>query len=337
MRAVLTTAVLLAVAAAALPAQSPSPPEVASIRTAAAALSQMHSLLISRDGRLVVEYYAPGHGATRLANVKSVSKSIVSTLVGIAIEQELIDGLDAPIVRWFPELRQSPDARKPAITIGDLVTMRSGLASTSGEHYGAWVNSRNWVTSALARPMISAPGDVDGVQHRHVAHPVGHPHEGDRQEHAPVRQRGAGTPIGFSFANWLRDPQGVYFGGNEMQMTPRQMIAVGELYLNNGRAAGRQVVPAAWVERSCEPVTRSRFDRSREYGLGWWVQEIGGHRACFAWGYGGQYIMFFRDLDLVVAVTSSPDISDERHGYRRQLFELLRTRVLPIARSWPAA
>jgi CubicO group peptidase (beta-lactamase class C family) len=93
-------------------------------------------------------------------------------------------------------------------------------------------------------------------------------------------------------------------------------------------------VPAAWVERSCEPVTRSRFDRSREYGLGWWVQDVGGHRACFAWGYGGQYIMFFRDLDLVVAVTSSPDISDERHGYRRQLFDLLRTRVLPeVARS----
>jgi CubicO group peptidase (beta-lactamase class C family) len=74
------------------------------------------------------------------------------------------------------------------------------------------------------------------------------------------------------------------------------------------------------------------FDRTREYGLGWWIQQIGGHRACFAWGYGGQYIMVFRDLDLVVVVTSNPNVSDERRGYRRQLFDLLATHVLPPTR-----
>jgi CubicO group peptidase (beta-lactamase class C family) len=138
-------------------------------------------------------------------------------------------------------------------------------------------------------------------------------------------------PLGVTLARWPRDPQGIYFGGNEMLMTPRQMLAVGELWLNGGRANGAQVVPAAWVETSCQPRTRSRWDPEREYGYGWWIQTIGGHRACFAWGYGGQYILVFRESALVVAVTSATAVSDERHGYRRQLFALLEAHVLPPA------
>jgi CubicO group peptidase (beta-lactamase class C family) len=107
------------------------------------------------------------------------------------------------------------------------------------------------------------------------------------------------------------------------------MLALGELYLNRGRAGETQVVPADWVDRSCVPVTRSRFDRTREYGMGWWIQDFGEHRACFAWGYGGQYIMVFRELDLVVVVTSDPSVSDERRGYRRGLFDLLEDHLLP--------
>jgi CubicO group peptidase (beta-lactamase class C family) len=130
-------------------------------------------------------------------------------------------------------------------------------------------------------------------------------------------------PIGITLARWMRDPQGIYFGGNEMLLTPRQMVAIGELYRNRGRAGGQQVVPAAWVDASCTPRTRSRWDGDREYGYGWWSQEFAGHLACFAWGFGGQYVFVFRDLDLVVAIASSTTISDERRGYRRQLFDLL--------------
>jgi CubicO group peptidase (beta-lactamase class C family) len=136
-------------------------------------------------------------------------------------------------------------------------------------------------------------------------------------------------PLGISLARWPRDPQGIYFGGNEMLMTPRQMTTFGELYLNRGRAGEQQVVPAAWVDTSCKPRTRSRWDSDREYGYGWWSQQFAGHRACFAWGFGGQYIFVFRDLDLVVAVTSSTAASDERRGYRRQLFDLIEMHILP--------
>lgn len=80
---------------------------------------------------------------------------------------------------------------------------------------------------------------------------------------------------------------------------------------------------------SSQPRTRSRWDPDREYGYGWWSQTFNGHRACFAWGFGGQYIFVFRELDLVVAVTSATTVSDERRGYRRQLFDLLETHILP--------
>ncbi len=215
------------------------------------------------------------------------------------------------------------------MTVEDLLTMRSGLASTSGGQYGRWVSSPNWVRYALNQPMVSDPGTSmeysTGTSHILSAILTRASGKSTHQFATDVLAK----PLGITLARWTRDPQGIYFGGNEMLMTPHQMIAFGELYLNRGRAGEQQVLPAAWVETSCTPRTRSRWDSDREYGYGWWTQEFGGHRACFAWGFGGQYIFVFRDLDLVVAVTSSTTVSDERRGYRRQLFDLLEQYVLP--------
>jgi CubicO group peptidase (beta-lactamase class C family) len=300
-----------------------------STRAAAAALPQMHGLLVSHRGQLVFEYYAKGHGASRLANIKSASKSIIATLVGIAINRKLIGGVREPIARWFPELRKDPDPRKRAITIEDLLTMRSGLESTSGENYGRWVSSRNWVRFALERPMVSDPGTSmeysTGTSHLLSAILTKASGKTTHQFATEVLAK----PIGITLARWPRDPQGIYFGGNEMMMTPRQMVAFGELWLNRGRVKGTQVVPAEWVETSCRPRTRSRWDADRQYGYGWWTQTFKGHRACFAWGFGGQYVFVFRELELVIAVSSATTVSDERRGYRRQLFDLLERHILP--------
>ena len=316
------------IAAAALTGAAPQP-DYAPARAAAAALPQMHALLVSHRGQLVLEYYAAGYSAGRLANIKSASKSVIAALVGIAIERKLIAGVREPIVRWFPELRRDADPRRRAITIEDLLTMRSGLESTSGGNYGRWVSSRNWVRFALERPMVSDPGTSmeysTGTSHLLSAILTKASGRSTHQFAADVLAR----PLGITLARWPRDPQGIYFGGNEMLMTPRQMIAFGEMWRNAGRARGVQIVPAAWVETSCQPRTRSRWDADREYGYGWWSQTFNGHRACFAWGFGGQYIFVFRELDLVVAVTSATSVSDERRGYRRQLFDLLETHVLP--------
>ncbi len=299
---------------------------------AAGELPQLHSLLVTVRGELVLEHYAPKIKAGGLANFKSASKSIISTLIGIAISKRLIASVDDPASKYLPALaRATPEKR--TITIEDLLTMRSGLESTSGENYGRWVSSRNWVQHVIDRPLVSKPGTTmeysTGTSHVLSAIIT----RVSKTSTWQFAQTNLAKPLGISLARWTRDPQGIYLGGNEMLMTPRQMVEYGELYLNRGRVGERQVVPAAWVAESCRPRTRSRWDPTREYGYGWWIQNIGGHQSCFAWGYGGQYVFTFPELDAVVVVTSTT-ASEERHGYRRRLFDLISEHVLaPLATS----
>jgi CubicO group peptidase (beta-lactamase class C family) len=298
----------------------------------AAELPQLHSLLVSVRGELVLEHYAPKIKAAGLANIKSASKSIISTLIGIAISKRLIGSVNDPASKYLPALaRATPEKR--TITIEDLLTMRSGLESTSGENYGRWVSSRNWVQHAIDRPLVSKPGTTmeysTGTSHLLSAIIT----RVSKTSTWQFAQTNLAKPLAISLARWTRDPQGIYLGGNEMLMTPRQMVEYGELYLNRGRVGERQVVPAEWVAESCRPRTRSRWDPTREYGYGWWIQNIGGQPSCFAWGYGGQYVFTFPQLEAVVVVTSTT-ASEERHGYRRRLFELISEHVLaPLSMS----
>jgi CubicO group peptidase (beta-lactamase class C family) len=333
-----------------------APFEADAVDEAARDLPRLHSLLISRRGELIFERYYRGARADRAANIKSASKSVISALVGIAVDRGSIPSVTTSIVTFFPALARDPDPRKRAITIEDLLTMRSGLEGTSNRNYGAWVLSRNWVQHALARPMFAEPGAVMDYS------------TGNTHLLSAILTKISGTstwqfandvlarPLGFTLQQWPRDPQGIYFGGNDMLMTPRQLVAFGALYLNKGQAQGRQVVPEPWVERSCEGRRREfrpgdrrlnpnrdggpgvnpnrGFDptRDRRYGLGWWVYEIDGYETCFAWGYGGQYVFVVPALDLVIVTTASSDVSEERHGHRRLLFDIVsRLVVRPLA------
>ena len=332
----LTLAWLLASPGASAPAaqESRAATSVIDLSTAASELPQLRSLLVSWRGELIAEHYARGVRPTGLANIKSASKSIIAALVGIAIERGLIKGVREPIVSYFPELRAGPRRRKRDITIEDLLTMRSGLESTSGRNYGAWVQSRE--LGALRAD--AAAGRRPGRRRWSTAPAV-------RTCSPPFSRRRPATstwqfaqeslarPLGFTLARWPQDPQGIYFGGNEMLMTPRQMIAIGELYLE-ARQRERPPGRAGVVGRhSCMPRTFSAYDPDRLYGYGWWIQAFESGTACFAWGYGGQYIFVFRDLDLVVTATSSTAVSEERRGHRRQLFELIEQKVLRPVRT----
>ena len=330
------------------PAAAPWNPDA--VDAAARSLPRLHSLLVSRGGEPVFERYYNGARRDRPANIKSASKSVISALVGIALQRGLIPSLDTPIVTYFPELASDPDPRKRAITVEHLLAMRPGLEGTSNRNYGAWVTSRNWVRHALARPMFAAPGEE-------MEYSTGNTHllsailtKATGRSTWDFANDALGTPLGFAFPQWPRDPQGIYFGGNDMLMTPRQMLALGELYLRDGRGpageASGQVVPEGWVARSCDGRARNRrpgnpaFDasggvdpmRARRYGYGWWVHDIRDHETCFAWGYGGQYIFVVPTLDLVMVTTSSPDVSDERRGHRRVVFDILEQMVIaPMA------
>ena len=302
------------------------------VRRVAATLPRLHSLVVSHRGEVVFEHYGRGHSATRPANVKSASKSVISALAGIAIERGLIKGVNQPIVDLLPELAKDRDPRKRTITTEHLLTMRSGLESTSGPNYGRWVTSGNWVAHALARPMVAEPGTTmqysTGTSHILSALLT----RVTKMSTWQFANAALGKPLGIQLARWPQDPQGIYFGGNDMLLTPRQMVAFGELYLNDGRVKGQQVVPEAWVKTSCVPRTSSRFDPGREYGYGWWIDEVGGATACYAWGYGGQFILVFDALDLVVTATSSTSESDERRGYRRDLLRMIGDQIVqPLA------
>ena len=297
----------------------------------AAELPRLHSLIVSRRGEILLERYYNGARPTRPANIKSAAKSIISALVGIAIERRLIPGAETRITSYFPTLAKDRDPRKQQITIEDLLTMRSGLETTSNRNYGAWVQSRNWVQHALARPLLSTPGTA-------MDYSTGNTHllsailtKATASSTWQFANERLAAPLGFTLARWPQDPQGIYFGGNDMLLTPRQMLAFGQLYLDRGRVNGRQVVPESWIDRSF--LTRARsFWSGQEYGYGWWMRELGGHRAYFAWGFGGQYIFVVPSLDLVVVTTSSPTVAEDRRSHRRNVFDLVEFLVVePVA------
>ena len=300
---------------------------------AAAQLPRLRSLLVSWRGSLILERYYGGARAAQPANIKSASKSLISALVGIAVSKGIIKSVDQPIVDFFPELATDPEQKKREITIEDLITMRSGLESTSGREYGAWVQSRNWVRYVLAQPLIDEPGT-------RVEYSTGTSHllsailtKATKKSTWQFAQEELAKPLGFSLAHWPQDPQGIYFGGNDMLMTPRQMIRFGELYQNNGRVGDRQLIPKSWIDKADDGVGRSRWGSDREYGYGFWIREFAGHKSFYAWGYGGQFIFVIPDLQLVVVTTSRSDASRERRDHLGAIYDLVETLIVPVVRT----
>ena len=296
-------------------------------------MDRLRSLLISRNGDIVVEQYFNGMTPYRTANVKSVSKSVMSALIGIAIEQGHIEGLDQPISDFYADRLQAEPA-KGAITIGNLLSMQAGLETTSFYNYGAWVLSDDWVGFALRQPFRAEPGT-------RMLYSTGNTHllsdiltRATGRSTLSFAQETLGQPLGIRVQPWTQAPDGVYFGGNNMEFTPRQMLAIGELYMNGGRADGRQVIPEDWIETSLTPVVRSSRNTERQYGYGWWMRDMAGLPTAYAWGYGGQFILLVKDLDLVVVTTSSSEPGDTRRRHIRELYNLLEFEIVqPAATS----
>lgn len=294
----------------------------------AASLPRLRSLLISVDGRLAAERYFGGATAARPANIKSASKSVIATLVGAAIDRGHIAGVYEPIGSYFSEYVRDPAKR--AITIEDLITMRSGLETTSNRHYGRWVQSRNWVRHVLERPFVDVPGGrmVYSTGSTHLLSAILTKATGVST--LQFARSALGQPLGITFDAWTRDPQGIFLGGNEMPMRPRDMLKVGELYLNDGQYQGRRVVSADWVKTSIEPRTVSRFG-DREYGYGWWIRTLADRDVFYAWGYGGQFIFIVPSVRTVVVVTSVSEPGSERREHLNAVYDLVEEQVIRVA------
>lgn len=294
-------------------------------------MPRLHSLLINHDNKLVVEEYFNGRRASQRANVKSVSKSIMSALVGIAIADGKVAGVDQSIGDYTVLVDEQTDPAKHRITVGNLLSMQAGLETTSFYNYGAWVLSDNWIRFAMQQPLIAEPGTQ-------LTYSTGSTHmlsaiitEATGESTWAFARKRLARPLGFELAAWQRDPQGIYFGGNNMELTPRQMLSFGRLYLNGGEVDGQRIIPQEWVDLSLTPRVESGREAGRYYGYGWWTKRMAGFEAPYAWGYGGQFIMLVPELDLVVVTTSSSQPGSGRRAHIRALYDLIEDKIIKVA------
>lgn len=302
----------------------------------------LHSLLIVRNGYLVLEEYFGGYHADSLHTLQSVSKSFTSAMMGIAIDQGRIRGVEEKILDFFPDIRdiQNLDDRKRSIKLKDLLTMRSGTDYHEG--YDGSPHDRlnhldeGWDRFYLNRPMVSRPGsrfqyDSGGVilmsailRNRTGMHADG------------FADRYLFPPLGISKRKWFKNEEGHPHTGGGMYLLPRDMAKFGLLYLRSGQWEDRQVVPAWWVEASFKKhvlFSDRRGGHDIGYGYLWWILEAdpggsGDINIFAAKGFMGQYIFVIPEHDMVVVVTGGA-----RSGFdMRRPIEFLYSHILPSVR-----
>ncbi len=279
---------------------------------------QLHALIVQRGGVREVEEVMRGPALTRPVNVKSASKTLVATLLGIAVDRGEVPGVAATLGEVAPGLIPSGAAPEVAgITLEDLVTLRAGLERTSGANYGPWVSSRNWVADALGREMVAEPGGrmLYSTGTTHVLGAVLAEVAGESLL-ALMRAR-LGAVLG-EVPAWTRDPQGRYLGGNEMAVSPEGMARFGEMIRAGGEWEGERLVSAEWIEASFVPRTRSPWS-GLGYGYGWFLGEVRGMRYGLARGYGGQVLAVCPEAEVVVVITSDPMQPARSGGYFGEL------------------
>lgn len=309
---------LCAPAVLVLPAAGRAAP--ANLAAHARSLPQLHAIALSREGREVLAIAPRGPGLDRPANVKSVSKTLLALMTGVAIERGVLAG---PEQRVLPLLGRAPfGGPGDALTVGDLLSMRAGLESTSGPRYGSWIASPDWVEHVLTRPSAGPPGGrfvystggwhLLGAALSRVA---------GRSLHALAREW-IGDPLGIEMPPWVRDPQGRFLGGNEMAVSPRGLLRIGETVLAGGAHEGAQVIPAGWIETSMEPRARSPWSGDA-YGYGWFLTRIAGREAAYGRGYGGQILAVVPEEGIALAITSDPTLPARSGGYFSELRALM--------------
>lgn len=290
---------------------------------------EIDSVSIIRNGYLVVDATVYPFRPNTKHVIHSCTKSIVSILIGIAIEQGYIEGVQQPILSFFPgKTVANLDARKEAMTLEHVLSMATGLNCRDSYLY-RWQGlnqmrgSDDWVQFMLDLPMVDDPGTrfeyCNGASYL-LSAIIKETTGVSALEYAQEHLFG---PLGISDVVWPYSPQEVNIGWGEIRMLPLDMAKIGILYLNGGRWEGKHIVSTAWVEES----TREHISATLEdgYGYQWWVDDSG---IFMALGYAGQFIFVIPDKEMVVVFTS--DLSEEDFYVPQTL---LNDFILPATKS----
>jgi CubicO group peptidase (beta-lactamase class C family) len=299
--------------------------------TKAGALPRLHALIVARDGVPVVERVFRGPSLDTAVDIKSESKTIIDALTGIAIDRGLLASPDSPMLPLL--VKRTPpgvDPRLGGITLDHLLSMRAGLERTSGrQNYGRWVNSPDWISFVLTRPFYDRPGGM-------MLYSTGNTHllsailtDASGKSTLELAREWLGAPLHIAIPAWTRDPQGVYFGGNEMSLSPRALLRFGEMFRNRGTYDGVRIVPQNWIAASWTPRTHDRHNDG--YGYGWFISEAHGHAIYYAWGFGGQMLYVIPSLALTIVVMSDSTAPFIETDYHCALQTLVADGFIPAA------
>ncbi|WP_051217116.1 serine hydrolase domain-containing protein [Paenibacillus assamensis] len=284
----------------------------------------IYAMVVVKDGSIVDEYYREGYDANTRFPINSVTKSITSALVGIALQEKLIEGADDLVADYFPRWKQDSEPRNDKMTIRHLLTMSTGLdwPEWSEWDYGVepMLYSSDWVSFVLNRPMAEIPGKKFNYNTgaSQLLSAIIHKQYGESLQ--TYANRKLFEPLGIRDVFWLTGPNQMSAGGLGMEMIPRDMAKFGQLYLNGGEWEGHQIVPKIWVTHSTSKQSKGSTWFGN-YGYHWWVRSIAGFQAYFAMGHAGQYIFVVPEKKLVLVFTSNLEDSSALIPYAEEIVE----------------
>jgi CubicO group peptidase (beta-lactamase class C family) len=295
--------------------QGLAPNLVARLYYQASRLETIYSLLVFKNGYLIAEDYFHIGSPEQRVNIHSVTKSITSALVGIALEKGCLTSLDQKMMEFFPEFAgRITDPRKYQITLRQMLQMRAGYPweESTAELFDLLYSG--FRSSTLVDvPLVRDPGS-DSEYSNLTPHLLGiivaRACQTDLKSFA---QEYLFSPLGIELGFWQRDWEGNYSGFSDVYLSANELAKFGLMVLNNGEYNGTQIVPADWVQESLQAYSKKtwkyRVGRNwgdNAYGYLWWSIRAGRHRYNLAWGHGGQQIALLDDLDMVVVVTVNP-------------------------------